>query len=430
MIDRRNLLTGLAAAGLAGAAAARERGVAALKTAALQSMIDGYVEQRRVPGAVVALVDGAGGDTQFLTSGRTAFDGGAAVTPDTQWRIYSMSKPITAMAVMQQLALGRLRLDQPIVEVLPEFARMGVLVDRAQGLAARPTDVPITVRHLLTHTAGFGYAINGDGALEREYRRLGVQPGTVPGFLRSGDGALPDLQGMLVALAGLPLEFVPGTRWRYSVALDVAGGLLERLTGETFDTVLERQLLRPLGMASTGFWARDPGRLAANYLWTTPDGRTLDRPQPLATAERDGFTTRPRLLSGGGGLVSTARDYARFAAMLLDGGQYRGRAVLPRSTAQLALSNLMPPGVYFEGARQEHNGFGAGGRLTLFDTRDGRGGGSPALLYGWGGAAGTLFVVDRVRQLACVVMMQFMPSRQFPNERDLAAALNRDADLR
>ena len=427
MMDRRRLLGSIAGAALASAAPGRAatRGAAPLKLEALQSLIDGLVAAGRVPGAVVAVVEPGAFRPQFLSVGRTAFDGGQAVTPDTLWRIYSMSKPITAMAVMQRIAARDLAIDQPVADILPELARPRVLIDPKAGLESMPAPAGPTIRQLLTHTAGYTYAINGDGPLEREYRRLGIQPGSVNGFLRPGDGPLPDLNGMVAALAGLPLWQAPGAGWRYSISLDVAGALLERLAGETLDRVLERQLFGPLGMASTGFWARDAGRLASNYLWIGADGKPLDTPVPLAPIEKDGFTARPRLLSGGGGLVSSARDYARFVQMLLNEGQFNGRTIMPTGTARQALSNMMPLGQLYEG----RNGFGAGGRLTLFDTRSG-GEGAPAMLYGWGGAAGTLMVVDRVRQLGVVVMLQYMPQQRFPLEKDLARSLNRAADGR
>ena len=428
--DRRSLLAGLAAAAATPALAQRSGTRAPLRQDAVQSLIDSYVAQKRVPGAVVALMEPGAHRPRFLTAGRTAFDGGKPVDEDTLFRIYSMSKPITAWAVMQRIAAGDLALDQPIAEIMPEFAKMQVAIDPAKGLEARPATRPITVRQLLTHTAGFTYAINGNGPLEREYRRLGIQPGSVPGFLQPGDGPLPDIQAMAGFLAGVPLALEPGTAWKYSVSLDVAGALLERVTGQGFDRVLDTQLFGPLGMASTGFWARDAARLAANYLWVDQKtGQPSATPQPVMPLEKDGFTARPRLLSGGGGLVSSARDYARFAQMVLNGGEFAGRRVVPSGTAELALSNLMPPGVYF----QELDGFGAGGRLTLFDTRERTAtgpAGRPALSYGWGGAAGTLFVVDRVRQFAMVAMLQFMPSQRFPFEPDMGLALARDADGR
>jgi CubicO group peptidase (beta-lactamase class C family) len=427
-LDRRTMMGALFAAAAAPAVAQgrRKLGPAALKPEAVQGLIDQYVQAGRVPGAAVALVEPGTQRPIFLTSGVTAFGGATKVSPDTLFRVYSMSKPVTAWAVMQRVATGELKLDQPIAEILPEFTGMKVLVDPAKGLEARDARVAITVRHLLTHTAGFSYAINGNGPLEREYKRLGIQPGSVPGFLAPGEGALPDLQAMAGIVAGLPLALEPGTAWKYSISLDVAGALLERLTGQGFDRVLDTQLFGPLGMANTGFWARDAARLASNYLWINPaTGAPTDKPLPVAPQEKDGFTTRPKLLSGGGGMVSSARDYARFAQMVLNGGEFGARRVVPAGTAELALSNLMPQGVFFQGDQ----GFGAGGRVTLFDTR-GATSGVPSLVYGWGGAAGTLFAVDRVRQFGMVVMLQYMPAQRFPLESEMRGALGRAADGR
>ena len=238
---------------------------------------------------------------------------------------------------------------------------------------------------------------------------------------------------MAQSLAGLPLALDPGTAWKYSISLDVAGALLERLTGMTFDKVLEQQILGPLGMKDTGFWAKDKTRLAANYLWTAPGTtKVLEKPIPISMLEKDGFTTRPRLLSGGGGMVGSARDYAKFAQMVLNEGEYEGRTILPRGTARLATSNLMPPGVFFD----NQHGFGAGGRVTLFDTRQGAGlsragwAGSTADAFGWGGAAGTLFMADSVRQFGVVLMLQTMGDSRLQRDADLASALARDADGR
>lgn len=428
-VDRRQLLSAIALAA-AGPAAAQLplRRPAPLHHDAVQALIETYVTAGNVPGAVVALVEAGSQKPVFVSAGVTAFGGSTKVTPDTLWRIYSMSKPITGMAIMQRVATGQLRLDQPISDILPEFKAMRVLTDPAKSLESREAARPITVRHLLTHTAGFSYSISGNGPLEREYKRLGIQPGSVPAFLQPGEGALPDLQVMAAALAGLPLALDPGTAWKYSVSLDVAGALLERLTGQTLDKVFQQQLLGPLGMRDTGFWARDPARLAANYLWTAPGSTAqLAKPIPISVLEKDGFTTRPRLLSGGGGMVGSARDYARFGQMLLNNGEYGGKTILPRGTARLATSNLMPQGVFFEG----RNGFGAGGRVTLFDTRaPGPKAGSPAEAFGWGGAAGTLFMVDQVRQFAVVLMLQTMADQRLSRDTDLAAALMADADGR
>ncbi|KPF76521.1 hypothetical protein IP88_06450 [alpha proteobacterium AAP81b] len=391
---------------------------------ALQGLIDSYVAARRVPGAMVAIVRRGGFRPTYLSTGTTAWENGASITPDTLWRIYSMTKPITAMAVMQQIALGNLSIDTPVAEILPEFARMRSLVDPARGLDSVPTDKPILVRHLLTHTAGFSYAITGNGPLQREYRRLGLLPGSGPSTLFPGDGKVPDLQGFLAGLAGLPLWQPPGEAWRYSVAMDVAGGLLERLTGKTFDKVLNEQLFRPLGMADTGFQVplAKRARLSTNYAWIDATQKPLATPVAIDGPAKSDWLAPPFMFSGGGGLMASTRDYARFVQMLLNEGMFEGRQVVPRDTVHLALSNLLPAGVFYDGSK----GYGAGGALTIFDTRSSGPKGAPVGMYSWGGAAGTKFQVDPVRGVAVVVMLQFTPSQRWPLDVELQEAMNRD----
>jgi CubicO group peptidase (beta-lactamase class C family) len=423
--DRRKLLAGITAAALTAAAGpARGRAVAS-GLGNLQSLIDSYVAAGRVPGAVVALVRPGRFRPDYLFAGKTAFDGGVAVTPDTLWRIYSMSKPITGMAVMQQVATGAFGLDQPIADIMPEFKAMQVMIDPAKGLESRPTDKPILVRHLLTHSAGLSYSIVGNGPLEKEYRRLGLQPGTGASGLRPGDGALPDLQGFALRLAGLPLVSDPGTAWRYSVGLDLCGALLERLTGTPFDAVLQAQLFGPLGMASTGFSVapNDLARLSSNYAWVDRSFKPIDKPVLIDGPARSDWLGPQKLLSGGGGLLGSARDYARFGQMLLNDGLFEGRQVMPPGIVRRGMSNLLPPGVFYRG--EGDNGFGAGGQVELFDTSASPNG-APAGSYGWGGAAGTKFVVDPVRRVAVVVMLQYLPTDRFPLYSDLRGALNRD----
>ena len=420
-LSRRGMLGSIAGAALATAVPGQARGKDDF--ASVQALIDGYVAMGRVPGAVVAIVRPGGFRPRYLMTGKTAFDGGVAVTPDTLWRIYSMTKPVTAMAVMQQVATGALRLDMPISEVMPEFKAMRVLVDPAKGLESRPAVTPITVRHLLTHTAGLTYTIIGNGPLEKEYRRLGLMPGNATAGVQPGDGKIPDLAGFVAGLASLPLHAEPGTGWRYSVSHDLAGGMLARLTGKGFDAVLAEQLFKPLGMASTGFSVApgDLRRLSSNYAWVKPDLTPLNAPVLIDGPGRSDWAGPPKLLAGGAGLLSSARDYARFGQMLLNEGVFEGRVVMPRGTARLAMANMMPTGVFYEGIK----GFGAGGQVTLFDTRHLPEGG-PAGNYGWGGAAGTLFHVDRVRELAVVVMLHYLPQQRFPLGKELQTTLNRD----
>jgi CubicO group peptidase (beta-lactamase class C family) len=423
-MNRRGMMASLATAAMAAAASPAAARASEPGFAALQGLIDSYVAARKVPGAMVAIVRRGGFRPIYLKAGSTAWENGAEITPDTLWRIYSMTKPITAMAVMQQVAAGNIGIDTPIADVLPEFVRMQVLVDPAKGLDAVPATGPILVRHLLTHTAGFSYAITGNGPLEREYRRLGLLPGSGPSTLAPGDGKIPDLQGFLTALAGLPLWQQPGKAWRYSVALDVAGGMLERLTGKPFDRVLADQLFAPLGMGDTSFEvpASKRARLSTNYAWITPDGKPLAQPVPFDTPAKSDWLRPPFMFSGGGGLVGSTRDYTRFVQMLLNEGLFEGRRVMAPETVRLALSNLLPQGVFYDG----NKGYAAGGALAIFDTRSTGARGAPVGLYAWGGAAGTKFQVDPVRGVAVVVMLQFTPSQRFPLDVELQEAMNRD----
>ena len=426
-LNRRNMLGAVAAAAFAGAAPALARGKAgshAGSHTAVQALIDRYVASGKVPGAVVAIVRPGGFRPEYLMAGKIAFETGTAVSPDTLWRIYSMTKPITAMAVMQQVALGRLTLDTPISAIMPEFKTMRVLIDPAKGLESRPAEKPILVRHLLTHTAGLTYTIVGNDPIEREYRRLGLMPGSATAGVQPGDGKVPNLQGFVAGLASLPLRSEPGTAWRYSVGMDLAGGMLERLTGKSLDRVLSDQLFAPLGMATTGFEVseRRLGKLSSNYAWVTPDLKPIDKPVFIDGPKHTTWLGKQTLLAGGAGLLSSASDYARFGQMLLNEGMFDGRLVMPRGITRLAMSNLLPPGVFYDGVQ----GYGAGGRVALFDTRASAPDGTAVASYGWGGAAGTLFQVDPVRQMAVVVMLQYLPQQRFPLGKELQLALNQD----
>jgi CubicO group peptidase (beta-lactamase class C family) len=428
-LDRRGLLQGFAAAAAAAAAgpvAGRSSAGRGSGWPALQALIDGYVTQGLVPGAVVGVLKPGRFQPTWLKAGRTLFEGGAPVSTDTLWRIYSMTKPITGIAVMQQVAAGKLTIDTPIADIMPEFRQMRVLVDPEKGLESRPAEKPILLRHLLTHTAGFSYTISGNGPLEKEYSRLGIQPMSSATLMRAGGTPAPDLRTFAERLATLPLHHEPGTKWRYSVAIDVAGALLERLTGQTLDRVFEAQLFGPLGMRDTGFSVNpaQQKRLAGLYAWVDPSTmKPADRPTLVDGPAKSEWSARPTMLAGGAALVSSAENYARFAQMMLNEGMFEGRALLPRTTARLAMSNLMEKGVFFNG----NDGNGAGGRAILHDgtARD------PGLYrvgtWGWGGAASTLFHVDPVRGHAVVLMLQSLGNPKGPNEALFNRALATDA---
>lgn len=421
-LDRRGLLQGFAAAAAAAAAPGHAQG--RRPHAPLQALIDGYVAQGLVPGAVVGVLKPGRFAPEWLTAGRTLFEGGAPVSPqDTLWRIFSMTKPITAIAVMQQVAKARIGIDTPIAEVMPEFRQMRVLVDPDKSLDSRPAEKPILVRHLLTHTAGFTYTLVGNGPLEQAYRKQGLLPMGSGALLGPGDTPAPDLTTYMARLATMPLHYEPGSKWRYSIALDVAGALLERLTGRTLDRVFADQLFVPLGMRDTGFTVtpRQQKRLSGLYFWIDPKtGKPLPKPALIDGPAKTELSTRPAMLAGGAGLVSSAEDYARFAQMMLNEGMFEGRVLLPRAVARLAMSNLMERGTWFNTA----DGNGAGGRAILSDLTAADPGAYGVGTWGWGGAASTLFHVDPVRGHAVVLMLQSLRNPAGPDEKGYNRAVN------
>jgi CubicO group peptidase (beta-lactamase class C family) len=425
--DRRGWMGAVLGAAVAGALApvpafARS----ASRYAALEALLEDYVQQGRMPGGVVAVVKPGRFRPDYVLAGRSAFEGGSPVSADTLWRIYSMTKPVTGVAVMQEVGAGRLDIDTAVGDVLPEYRQMQVQVDADKSLDSRPAEQPIRVRHLLTHTAGFSYHFAGNGPLEQAYRRQGLLPiGNLGLGLSPIDGPVPDLDTFLRRLAELPLRFDPGSAYRYSLSLDVAGGMLERMHQRPFDRLLEERLFGPLGMQDTGFMvpAAANGRLSALYAWMDPEtNKPTGRPVLADAPPQTAWGKPPPLPAGGAGLVSSAADFARFAQMLLNEGIFEGQRLMPAGVSRLALSNLMPPALRFN----ERNGYGAGGAVSLADTRAEGAQGQPPGVFGWGGAAGTLFQVDPVRQVSVVLMLQFLPAQTFPMGRDFQGAINRD----
>ena len=224
---------------------------------------------------------------------------------------------------------------------------------------------------------------------------------------------------MVTRVVDLPLACEPGTAWNYSIGADVMGLVIERVTGKGFDVFLRERLFEPLDMSSTGFQvaSRNAARLTTNYN-VTPDGL-----KPGDTGATSVWLRPPRLLAGGGGLVSTARDFARFGTMLLGDGALSRVRIMKAETARLARSNLLPAGVVYSGG----GGFGAGARVVL-PGGDGRFG--PAGTFGWGGAAGTVWWIDPARQGNMVFMTQFMPPDAYPVRDQISAAIEADLKVR
>ena len=423
MVSRRALLGGFALGGaglmLPGAALAwkADGGAAYPATAAF---IEGFVDRRELAGTLAAIGKGQGALDVF-GAGTQAMDSARAVDGDTIWRLYSMTKPVTGIAAMILIEDGKLALDQPIADILPAFAKMKVQNTPDGSLTdVRDAKTLITVRHLLTHTAGLGYGIVQKGPLRDAYNEQGILGGQVsrlpiPGLPASKPA--PSLAEFADRLAKLPLVHEPGTQWSYSVGLDLLGRVIEVVSGQPFDLFLKARLFDPLGMKSTGFQvaAADVGRLSTNY---APFGGAL---LPIDPATSSIYLDKPPIPYGGGGLVSTARDYDRFLAMLLGEGETDGVRILKPETARLAMSNLLPAGASTKNSFVEGEGFGAGGRVSLPTSPTGEG------VFGWGGAAGTIGFVDRARGYRVGGYAQYMPAEALPFQRDFGKNFYKDA---
>ncbi len=383
----------------------------------IQTMFDAYVADKRLPGAVAAVARGTD-DASFLVAGTIARDDARAMDPDSLFRIYSMTKPVTGMATMLLIEDGKLKLDQNLADILPAFANPRVLTDPANGLDARPATAPITIRNLLTHTAGLGYNIITKGPLRDEYNRLGLTPGQVsrkplPGF--PPVVTAPSLTEFADRLATLPLVADPGTKWSYSIGLDLLGRVIEVASGMPFDQFLKTRLFDPLGMTSTYFQvpASEVPRFTTNY-GVSPFGKF-----PIDTGKESIYLDKPPFPFGGAGLVSSARDFDRFLLMLAGYGAIGRTRIMKTETAKLGMSNLLPPGTDTKGSLIAGQGFGAGGRVSI--ATDARGSGLGT--YGWGGAAATIAWVDPTRGVRASGYAQFMPDSALPFREDFGKAV-------
>ena len=309
---------------------------------------------------------------------------------DDVFRIYSMTKPVTSVAVMMLVEEGRLSLDTPLADVIPAFRGQQVW-DEGR---LRPPASPILIRHLLTHTAGLGYGDIGRTPVDSLYRAaaLGVW------------GTAGDLEETVDAIASLPLIFDPGTRWSYSLGVDVLGRVVEVVSGQPLDDFFRARILEPLGMEDTDFWV-PPARLDRFAAVYGPSSEGLR----MIESQVDGQHTRPAVwLSGGGGLTSTASDYLRFAQMLLNEGELDGVRLLRPETVRLMRSNQLPDELVPIPIGGGGQGFGLGFAVSM-DEHAGS--------YRWLGIAGTYFWIDPSEDLIVFAWNQLRPSGGAPLER-------------
>ena len=378
-----------------------------------------YIDTGRFPGTHV-LVWRRGKVVHSAMQGFADVERNLSVADDTIFRIYSMTKPITSVAFMMLVEEGRIALDDPVAKYIPEWRDLGVYVGGAPTLGAdpnaplrfitKPVVRPMQVVDLLRHTSGLTYGFMNRTSVDAAYRsmKLGELAGT--------------LEGMIQGLANVPLEFSPGTAWNYSVATDVLGYLIGKVSGMPFERFLQERIFDPLGMTDTSFFVppEKAHRLAACYSADGKGGKTLSD-DPVKSP----FLQPPKFVSGGGGLVSTTADYLKFCRMLLGRGALGGARLLSPKTLSLMTSNHLPGGKYlpelsqslFSEATLDGVGFGLGFAVTIDPARTLLPG-SPGEFY-WGGAASTAFWIDPAEDLAVVFMTQLVPSMAYPVRRDL-----------
>ncbi|MEO5899127.1 MAG: serine hydrolase domain-containing protein [Ilumatobacteraceae bacterium] len=385
-----------------------EVGLDAARLARIDRHFQRYIDDGRLPGWLISVAR-HGKIAHLSTAGHRDLESALPVELDTIWRIYSMTKPLTAVAALTLWEQGGFELKDPVSRYIPAFAETKVWRGGSSTAPILdPMTEPMQLWHLFSHTAGLTYGFMFAHPVDALYRKAGFE---------FGNPLDTDLAGVCDKLAELPLLFQPGTEWSYSMGLDVLGRVIEVITGTSFDEYLRTNVLEPLGMNDTG-WSvpeADASRLAALY-GPHPATRQATRLEVMG----QGALHAPKAHMGGGGLVSTAHDYHRFAQMLVNHGSLDGVRVLAPSTVQFMASNHLPGNAdltefgraLFAETAFDGVGFGLGVSVTL-DPVKAKVPGSVGD-FGWGGAASTAFWVDPVEDMTVMFLTQLTPSSTHP----------------
>ena len=371
----------------------------------LDAHMQGLVDGGHLPGVTTMLVR-HGKVVNYQVHGKKGFDG-PPMTKDTIFRIYSQTKPVTGVAMMILFEEGKWTLDDPVSKFIPEFANLRVFksVNADGSFETVPADRPPTMREVMSHSGGFAYGLVPDNAIDKAYVSTGVL------------GAKSS-QEFAQKVAALPLVAQPGTRWKYSVSVDIQGMIVEKLTGQSLGDFMQKRIFAPLKMTDTGFWlpASKMDRVASLYFWNPKENK-------LAPAE--GFmvldiTKPPVVASGGGGLVSTNADYARFAQMLLNGGELDGQRILKSETVKLMRTNALSDTIMNSDdpafSTAKGRGFGLDFAVVLDSAKAGPYGQGT---YSWGGAAGTWFWIDPTNDLFFLGMIHILNKGGDPAIKDI-----------
>jgi len=363
-------------------------GLSSKRLERVSELFQGFVDQEQLAGAV-ALIARQGKVAYFKTWGWMDIADDAPMRKDTIFRIASMTKPITSTAVMILHEEGRLFLNQPVLRHIPELRGNLKVYTGMQGGRPQYTDQnrPVSIRHLLTHTSGLTYGIFGDTPVDKAYQEARV--------------LLPDLDGMVQKLSDLPLLFQPGERWNYSVSTDVLGKLVENVSGMSLDEFFETRIFRPLKMKDSGFYVDEQktGRAATIY----KPGDMQEGLEVYINTRKNPFTSRlPKMLSGGGGLYSTAMDYLRFCQMILNGGELQGTRILSPKTVQLMAQNHV-------GDLYTEKGYGFGLGFAVHTDQGESGLIESEGTLRWSGIFNTTFFIDPEEELIAVALSQLSP---------------------
>jgi CubicO group peptidase (beta-lactamase class C family) len=370
-----------------------QAGFSAEKLARVKPVIQTMLDKKETAGVVTLLIR-HGKVVQLDAMGMQDIDAGKPMQTDTIFRIYSMSKPITTVAAMMLLEEGRFQLDEPVSKYLPEFK--GIQVYGGKDNERVPADREVSIRDLMRHTSGLTYGFFGNSAVDKLYRQHNVL-----------SAPSDDLAGLVTRLSKLPLIYQPGTHFNYSVSSDVLGRLVEVVSGKSLAEFFQERIFAPLDMKDTGFFVAEEklARFAACY--GPAEGGGLKVTEQFNASR---FRRPPKLLSGGGGLVSTARDYGRFCQMVLEGGELQGKRLLRKETVEQMTKNQLPDEampINLGGVDRPGVGFGLGFSVIV---DGGKTSGAPVQgEYGWGGAASTHFWISPKHELVVVLLQQYMP---------------------
>jgi CubicO group peptidase (beta-lactamase class C family) len=371
-----------------------------------------YIDTARMPCAQVLVA--RGGQVLYECSiGYMGVEDKKPLLENALFRIYSMTKPLTTVAFMMLVEEGLVALDDPVSRYLPEFAKLEVYESGKLGaFKTHPVDRPMIILDLLRHTSGLTYGFQARTEVDAAYRALDIG-----GVNRNGS-----LQTMIEKLATLPLEFSPGKAWNYSVSTDVLGYLIEKISGQSFESFLQERLLDPLGMHDTHFQLpQNKITRFTNCYAATPEGG-MKLVDPAASSA---YLTHAEMVSGGGGLLSTTADYFRFCKMMNQSGHVDGKQYISRKTIELMQSNHLPGGKdlpemsisMFSESVFNGVGFGLGFSVVMDPAKTMIPGSTGELA--WGGMASTSFWLDPKEDLFVIFMTQLMPSSTYPVRRQL-----------